>query len=99
AGSSTSISTLQQVASAGHEVPTGDTARIRGDLRRRSDGHDFAALIATLRSEIDHVVGSFDELQIVLDHQDRVAALDEIAQSLDQLRDVGRMQTSRRLIE
>jgi proteic killer suppression protein len=45
------------------------------------------------------VVGGFDELDIVLDDQDGVAAVDEVAEGLDELRDVGVMQAGGRLVE
>ena len=49
--------------------------------------------------EVDEVVGLLDHVEIVLDHEHRVAAVDEPLQHLEQLLDVGEVQPGRRLVE
>ena len=70
-----------------------------GDLLGRADRDDLAAGLAAFRPEVDEVVGLLDHVEIVLDHEHRVAAVDEPLQHLEQLLDVGEVQAGRRLVE
>ena len=45
----------------------------RRDIERRACRHDPPALVAATGTEIDDVVGVGDELEVVLDHDQRVA--------------------------
>ena len=47
------------------------------DLFGRPGGHDLAAVRAALGAEVDDVVGVSYDVEMVLDHDDGVAALDE----------------------
>ena len=49
----------------------------RRDMFRRSFCHDQPSADASLRSEIDQPIGSLDDVEVVLDHQHRVALIDE----------------------
>ena len=51
------------------------------------------------RSDLHHVVRFADHLQVVLDHQDRVAQVAQLAQDPDQAPGVALMQPDRRLVE
>ena len=42
---------------------------------RRTCGDNPASAVSTLGTEINNPIGAFDHIQIVLDHQDCVAAL------------------------
>jgi hypothetical protein len=42
-------------------------------------GDDLAAARSSLRSEVDDPIGGLDDVQVVLDHDDGVARLDEAA--------------------
>lgn len=44
--------------------------------------HETSATIAALRTEVDNVVGTFDDLQIVLNDEDGMASADECIESL-----------------
>src|ERR1700680_1123862 len=88
-----------QVTGPRRQITTGDAAWIRPDLLGGPHGHHLTTLVPTLRTEIDHVVGRFNQLEVVLDHKYGVAAVDEIPKGADELRDVGRMQTGCRLVE
>src|SRR3954452_7775212 len=44
-----------------------------GDLLRRPGGDDGAALLAALRPHVDDAVGGLDDVEVLLDHDDRVA--------------------------
>src|SRR5262245_28746600 len=48
-----------------------------GHLFRRSRGYHATSGLATLGTEIDEVVGRLDDVEIVLDHDHRVAAVDQ----------------------
>src|SRR4051794_15297088 len=81
------------------EEAAGVRACDRGDLLRLSGGDDPSALLAALRAEVDDVVGGLDHVQVVLDHHDAVALLDETVEHLEQALDVGEVQSRRRLVE
>src|SRR5438552_7423610 len=64
-----------------------------------SSSHERPAFIAGLRSEIDHPVGALDHLEVVFDHDDGVASLDQSLKQPHEDRDIVEMQASRRLVE
>src|ERR1700687_1746168 len=70
-----------------------------GDFLGRTLGHDLAAAIAPLGSEIDYIVGGLDDVEVVLDHDNRVAAVGEAAQHREQFLDVVEMQAGSRLVK
>ena len=59
------------------QIGAGVTARIAGDLLWRADGHHLAAAVAAFRPHVDDPVGRLHHFQIVLDHDHRVALVDE----------------------
>ena len=61
--------------------------------------YELPAGIARLRPQIDHPVGALDDFEIVLDHDDRVAAFDQALKDLHEQRDIVEVQTGRRLVE
>src|SRR4029077_544806 len=65
------------------------------DLLRCPSGYDFAALVSRLWSEIDDPVGTFNHFEIVLDHDRRMASVDEPLEQPQQHRDVIEMQARR----
>ena len=73
--------------------------RTRRDLLGRPDRDHLAAAVAALRPEVDHVIGALDHLDVVLDDEQRVAALRELRERPEQALDVGVVQPRRRLVE
>ena len=71
----------------------------RGDRLRRALGDDPPAAVAALRPEVDDPVGGLDDVEVVLDDEDRVAAVDEPVEDLEQLLDVGEVEAGGRLVE
>ncbi len=69
------------------------------DLLRRPLGNDLTATLATQRPQIDHPVGRLDDVQIVLDDQDRVAAIGQTMQHAEQQFDIGEVQPGGRFVE
>ncbi len=55
--------------------------------------------MASLRAEVDDIVGRFDHVQVVLDHHDRMPVIDQSVQTFQQSIDVGEVQTGCRLVE
>ena len=62
-------------------------------------GHDFAALFAAFRSEVDDPVGVADYVEIVLDDDDRVAQVGEAVEDFKELADVVEVQASGGLVK
>ncbi len=69
------------------------------DLRRRSGADDRSAGVAALGAEVDEPVGSADDVEVVLDHDQRMPRGDQLAEGGEQFRDVVEMQAGRGLIE
>src|SRR3982751_6124911 len=69
------------------------------DLLRGSGGDDRAAASTPLGPEIHDPVRRLDHVEIVLDHEYRVPAIDEAVQHVEEQTNVLEMQTSRGLVE
>ena len=69
------------------------------DLLRSSNGNHFATLVSGFRAEIDNPIRALDHLEIMLNHDNGMAAIDQPLKQLQQHRDIVEMQSSRRLIE
>ena len=57
----------------------------RCDLFGGAVGNDLAAAFAAFRAQVDHPVGGLDHVEIVLDHDQRTAAVDQFAEGGEQL--------------
>ena len=55
--------------------------------------------LAALGAEVDDPVGLLDHVEVVLDHEHRVARVHQPLQHLEQLLDVGEVEAGRRLVE
>ena len=71
----------------------------RGDALGRALGDHPAARVAAVGAEVDHPVGALHDLEVVLDHEQRVAAVDEAREARQQPLDVREMQPRRGLVE
>ena len=69
------------------------------ELRLRPGEHDLAAALARARPQLDHVVSALDEAAVVLDDDDGVAGLGELAAEVGQPHRVARVQADRGLVE
>ncbi len=81
------------------QIAAGPAGGVLGDLFRRADGDDLAPAVAALGAEVQQVVGDLDDIQVVLDHNDGVAVLDQLLQHLQQLARILEVQAGRRLVE
>ena len=70
-----------------------------GDLLRRALRDDPPAAVAALGAEVDDPVRGLDDVEVVLDDEDRVAAVDEPVEDLEQLVHVGEVEAGRRLVQ
>src|SRR5215213_4759808 len=70
-----------------------------GHVLRRPGRDHLTSGLAALRPEVDDPVGLLDHVEVVLDHEHRVARVDEPLQHLEQLLDVGEVEAGRRLVE
>ncbi len=55
------------------QVASGVRGLVRGDLFGRADRNDAAPAVSALRPEIDDPIGGLDDVEIVLDHDHRIA--------------------------
>jgi len=55
------------------EVPARMAGGMLRHLLRRARHHDLATLITSFWSQVDHPVAAADHIEVVLDHQDRIA--------------------------
>ena len=69
------------------------------DVFRRAAGDQLAAGLAALGTEVDQPVGGADDVEVVLDDDDRVAGLEQLPERAHQLGDVVEVQPGGRLVE
>ena len=69
------------------------------DVFRSSGNHNLAAGVSTVGSEIDHVIGGLDHIEMVFDQKHRMAGIDETIQRVQQTLDVGEMQPRCRFVQ
>src|SRR5437016_7428053 len=94
-----SCKSLPLMGNTGCKISARDAPRVGSDLFRCSGRHHLSPAVAPLGAEVDDLVGRLDELEVVLDDQHGVPALDQVAEGLDQLLYVGVMQAGGRLVE
>ena len=75
------------------------TGPVCADLLRRPLAHQLTPCIAPLRTQVDEPVAGGDHIQVVFDHQQRVALQQQPAQGLEQYRDVGEMKPGGGFVE
>ena len=80
------------------ELP-GVARRVFGDLFRRAAGDDFPAAAAAFRPQIDDPVRRFDDVKVVFDDDDGVAAVAQAVQHVEQLAHVVEVQAGGRFVQ
>ena len=70
-----------------------------GDLLRRALADYAPACVSALRSEVDDVVSLLDDIEIVLDYDDRIALIYQAIEHVKQFIDIRKMKSRGRLIE
>src|SRR5688572_21267765 len=69
------------------------------DLLRRALGDDGAAGVAAFGAHVDEPVGALYYVEVVLDHEDRVAQVGQAVEHVEEVLDVGEVQAGGRLVE
>ena len=72
---------------------------MRAQVLRRAGAHHLAAGIAALGAQVDDPVGGADDVEVVLDDDQRMAGVEQLAQRAHQLGDVVEVQAGGRLVE
>ena len=65
----------------------------------RSGDEDLAAATAAFRSQVDNPVSGFDHVEIVFNHHNGIALIAQFMQYVEQLLNIGEVQTGGRLVE
>ena len=61
--------------------------------------HELAPFGSAFGSQVDDPVGAFDHIQIVLDHNDRIARVNQLLKNTHQFADIIKMQAGRGFVE
>ena len=70
-----------------------------GNILRRSLRHKPLAFVPGFGTEINHPIGAFDDIEVVLDHDDRVTRVNEALKDFQEHAHVVEVQAGRRLVE
>lgn len=70
-----------------------------GDLFRRPLRNDPAAARSAFGAKVDHPISALDDIEIVLDNNNRIAAINKPLKHFQKHVDIGKMQTGRRLVK
>src|SRR6266498_4301818 len=81
------------------EVLAGVTCSTRSDGIGRTLSDNLATGLASFRAEINNPIGRFDDIQIVLDNEQRVSRGAQFEQDFQKFCDVMKMQTCCRLVQ
>ena len=96
---SSKTSRLRTATDECRQVLAGQRRPRRHQVGRRAFEHDPPAVVARARPEVDDPVGVRHHRLVVLDHDDRLAGVDQPVQQPEQLLEVGQVQPGGRLVE
>ena len=82
-----------------HERASGVRRGDLHDFNGRAGTDDTAAGFAALRTQIDDPIGCTNDVQVVLDHQQRVPGIDQPPEGTQELCDIVEMQPGGRFIK
>src|ERR1700686_1557809 len=108
--SPSTIGTISKCLARGHPAPRrrledrlqeapGEALLDVADVLWRALRDDATAAVASLGTEVDHPVRRLDHVEVVLDHDDRVAMVAQSVQHGEQQVDVVEVQARGRLVE
>lgn len=69
------------------------------DLFRCADRNDLTTAISAFGAQIDDVIGRLYDVEIVLDHQNRIAGINQFMQHLEQFANILKVKTGCRFVE
>ena len=70
-----------------------------GDGLWRPGDNQTSALVSAFRPKVEHPIGAFDNIEVVLDHQHRVPRLDQTLQAIEQSLYVSQVQAGCRFVK
>ena len=70
-----------------------------GDLLGGAGTHNGAAAVSALGAEINKIIGGFNYIQVMFDHDDGISDVDQALQNGDQMRDILGMQPGGGLVQ
>ena len=70
-----------------------------GDFLGRAHGNNLAALVARVGAEVYDPVCRFDDVEVVLDHEHRVAGIHQALENIEQHAHVVEVEAGRGLVE
>ena len=65
------------------EIFAGGGVGVMGEIFWGAGGDDLTAVLAAFGTHIDNPVGGFDDMEVMLDDNHRVAAVDELAEDFE----------------
>lgn len=83
----------------GRKILARERALNFGDFLRGTACDDAAATVTAGRTEVDDVIGDFDDVEVVFDDDDGVPVIDDRLQNVDESSDVIGVQTGGRFVE
>ena len=83
----------------GFQEGAGVRAGSLDDLLGGALGHQFPTPVAALGTQVDDPVGDLDDLQVMLDDQDRIAGIHQAMQHFDELVHIRSVESDRGFIE
>ena len=63
------------------------------DFLRRPLGNNLPAFVSAFRSEVDYIIGTFDNIHIMFDDDNAVSSSDECVEGIQQFADVVEVQS------
>src|SRR6516164_4931898 len=73
--------------------------RALGDSLRCASHNQAATLVSPFGAEVEHPIRALDDIEMVVNHQDGVARLDEAPEAIEQALNIGEVQTGSRFIK
>lgn len=81
------------------EKRSGDGGGVLGELLGGALGDNLTASAAAVRAEVEEVIDTLQDIQVVLDDDDCVALIDKLLQNVEQYLYIFEMKAGRRLVK
>ena len=81
------------------EEPASVGAGDLGEVFRCAAAHQFSSTLTSLRPKVDHPIGSFDYIKVVLDHDHGIALVTQTMENAQKLADVVKVKAGGRFVE
>lgn len=81
------------------EVFAGGGVGVLGEVFRGAGGDDLTAVLTAFGAHVDNPIGGFDDVEVMLDDDHGVAAVDEFTKDFEQTADIVGVEAGGRLVE